>query len=143
MCPETKNKDPKKRNRPLRILGKTLLALITVIFLMLLLIRSPWGQDMIIRKVVDYVSDKTQTQIGIDRLFITFSGNAYLEGLYLEDKQGDTLVYSRTLEASVPLIPLIKGDKINISSLDWTGLVAKIHRSQATGKFNFDFLIDA
>src|SRR5690606_17386399 len=39
--------------------------------------------------------------------------------------------------------PLIKGDRINISSLDWSGLVAKINRPEATGSFNFDFLIDA
>lgn len=120
-----------------------LLALILLIFLMLLFIRSPWGQDIIINKVVDYVSGKTHTKVDIDRLFITFSGNAYLEGLYLEDQQGDTLVYSKSLEASVPLIPLIKGDNINISSLDWSGLVAKINRPESTGKFNFDFIIDA
>lgn len=98
---------------------------------------------MIIHRVVDYVSGKTHTKIDIDRLFITFSGNAYLEGLYMEDQQGDTLVYSRSLEASVPLLPLIKGDKINIASLDWSGLVAKIDRPESTEKFNFDFLIDA
>src|SRR5690606_32007722 len=125
-----KNKDPKKRNRPLRIFGKILLALILLVFLVLLFIRSPWGQDIIIHKLVDYVSGKSHTKIGIDRLFITFSGNVYLEGLYLEDKQGDTLAYSRSLEASVALIPLIKGDKINIASLDWSGLVAKIDRPE-------------
>src|SRR5690554_537838 len=143
MYSRTKNKDPKKKRNMARIFGKVLLALILLLFVVLLFIRSPWGQDMIIHKVVDYVSGKTRTKIEIDRLYITFSGNAYIEGLYLEDKQGDTLVYSRSLEASVPLLPLIKGDKINIVSLDWSGLVAKINRPEATGKFNFDFLIDA
>lgn len=143
MCPQIKNKDPKKKNGPLRILGRTLFALILLIFLTLLFIRSPWGQNIVIGKVVDYVSAKTQTKIGIDRLFINFSGNAYLEGLYMEDKQGDTLVYSRSLEVAVALVPLIKGDKINISSLDWSGLVAKIHRPETSEKFNFDFLIEA
>src|SRR5690606_25017565 len=143
MYSQIENKGPKKKRNPARIFGKIFLALILLIFLVLLFIRSPWGQDMIIHKVVDYVSEKTRTKIEIDRLYITFSGNAYIEGLYLEDKQGDTLAYSRSLEASVPLLPLIKGDKINIVSLDWSGLVAKINRPEATGKFNFDFLIDA
>ena len=143
MCSQIKNKGSKKGNKALKIFGRIFLALLVLIFLVLLVIRSPWGQDMIINKVVDYVSGKTHTKIGIDRLFITFSGNAYVEGLYLEDQQGDTLVYSRSLEASIPLFPLIKGDKINIVSLDWSGLVAKIHRTESTEKFNFDFLIDA
>src|SRR5690606_34845627 len=111
MSSQIEKKDLKKKRKPLKIIGWIALALELLVFLILLFIRSPWGQDIIIHKVISFVSEKTHTKIEIDRLFITFSGNAYVEGLYLEDQQGDTLVYSRSLEASVALIPLIKGDK--------------------------------
>ena len=63
---------------------------------LVLFIRSPWGQDVIVTQATEYVSDKTGTKVEIERLFLTFSGDLSLEGLYLEDKKGDTLVYSKS-----------------------------------------------
>ncbi|WP_086475640.1 translocation/assembly module TamB domain-containing protein [Arenibacter amylolyticus] len=143
MSSQKKEKDRSKKSKALKIIGRIALALLALVFLLLLFIRSPWGQNIIIHKVVHYVSEKTNTKIGIDRLYLTFSGNAYVEGLYIEDQRGDTLLHSKALEASIPLLPLIKGDKIRIASLDWEGVVAKIDRSENTGVYNFDFLIDA
>jgi hypothetical protein len=96
-----------------------------------------------VNKAVDYVSDKTGTKVSIDRLFITFSGNVFLEGLYLEDLQQDTLVYSEALEVSVALLPLIRGEEINVKSVDWSGLRANIYRKDTSSLFNYEFLITA
>lgn len=94
-------------------------------------------------KATNYVSGKTGTEVSIGRLFITFSGNIYLEDLYLEDTNGDTLVYSKNLEAGVAFAPLLSTGNINITKLDWEGVTARISRSSETEKFNFDFLIEA
>lgn len=94
-------------------------------------------------KATAYVSEKTGTEISIKRLFVTFSGNIYLEDLYLEDTQGDTLVYSKNLEAGVAFAPLLSSGTINLTKLEWQGLVARISRSAETEKFNFEFLIEA
>ncbi len=109
----------------------------------LLFIRSQWGQDIIVTKAVKYISGKTGTQVAIDRLYITFTGNVYLEGLYLADKKGDTLLYSKSLEASLALRPLIFGTGLNIRSANWEGLTAHVERTEDSEKFNFDFLIEA
>lgn len=127
----------------LKVLGWILLALIILVFLILLFIRSPWGQDVIVDKAVAYVKEKTGTEVSIDRLFITFAGNVSLEGVYLEDQQADTLLYSRSLETGVALLPLIKNGAIHVSKLDWEGLRANVSRDEQSGKFNFDFLIEA
>ncbi|KYG81684.1 hypothetical protein MB14_13965 [Roseivirga ehrenbergii] len=111
--------------------------------LLVLFIRSPWGQNIIVNKAVSFIADKTGTQVSIDRLYLTFSGNLYVEGLYLEDEQQDTLVYSKDLEVSVALLPLIKGDRINVKSVDWDGLKANIHRPASSENFNYNFLIEA
>lgn len=94
-------------------------------------------------KVVDHISGKTNTKVGIDRLFVTFSGNIFLEGLYLEDKKGDTLVYSKELEANLPISPIVFGNVVDLKSLKWEGLKANISREEDTAKFNFDFLLEA
>ena len=101
----TENKEPKTRNyfwlrRTLRIL----LGILVFLFLVILFVRSPWGQRIIVDKMVNYVSDKTGTKVAIDKLFLTFDGDLQLDGLYLEDLKGDTLVYSKSVEANIPLL---------------------------------------
>ncbi|MGY8915101.1 MAG: hypothetical protein ACKVJF_08465 [Flavobacteriales bacterium] len=136
-------KNRKTKYRFLRRFAKFILVLFLFIFLLLLIIRSPWGQNFIVSKATKYISDKTNTKVEIDRLFITFTGNAFLEGLYLEDKKGDTLLYTRTLEANVPISSLLFQNELNLTSLKWEDAVANIIRDADSEKFNFEFLMDA
>lgn len=138
-----KIKPAKKKHRVLRIVGKTILGIIVFLFLLVLFIRSPWGQGIIVDKATSYLSNKTHTKVDIDRLFLTFDGNLQIDGLYLEDTQGDTLVFSKALEANVPLWAMIRGDGIGVDALRWEGLRANIIRKDSVEGYNFQFLIDA
>tara|TARA_R110002124_G_scaffold170608_6_gene338239 strand:- start:2590 stop:7650 length:5061 start_codon:yes stop_codon:yes gene_type:complete len=128
--------------RILKIGGWVLLSLTILVLLLILFVRSPFGQKIIVNKVTKYVAEKTNTKVNIDRLFVTFRGNLYLEGLYLEDTKGDTLIYSHRLETGLELIPFINNNQISISRLEWEGLTANISRD-SLGNFNFNYLIDA
>lgn len=139
----SKKEKSKKKYRFLKIFGKILLGLVIFILLLLLFVRSPWGQNIIVGKVVSYISGKTHTEVAVKRLFITFSGAIKLEGLYLEDTKGDTLLYSRDLKADVPLWPIIRGNGIAINDLKWSGVRANISRQDSIKGFNFQFLIDS
>jgi len=112
------------------------------VLIIILFVRSPFGQKIIINEVTQYVSQKTNTKVSIDRFFLTFRGNLYLEGLYLEDPKGDTLIYSHKLETGLELIPFIKSNRISVSRIEWEGLRAYIQRDSA-GDFNFNYLIEA
>ncbi|WP_158859956.1 translocation/assembly module TamB domain-containing protein [Lunatibacter salilacus] len=125
-----------------KVIGWIFLSLLILIAALILFIRSPWGQDIVVQKATTYLAGKTQTAVSIERLFITFSGNVYLDGLYMEDQEGDTLIYSGKLETGVRFLPLIRSGKIHVSKLEWSGLRANVERD-STGKFNFDFIIDA
>lgn len=139
---EEKKKKPKK-HKVLRIIGWIFGVLIILFVLLVLFIRSPWGQDIIVQRAAKYVSGKTNTKVEIEKLFITFDGNIMLNGLFLEDKKGDTLVYSKSLEADVPLLPIIRGNGFGIDYLDWEGLRANVIRKDSVAGYNFQFLIDA
>ncbi len=128
--------------KALKILGWISLALVVLFFTMVLTIRSPWGQGIIVEKATQLLSRKIDSKLSIDRLFITFTGNAFLEGLYLEDQKGDTLVYSKNLEVSIALIPLLKGETLQINLIDWSGLTAHISREESSDRYNFDFILD-
>lgn len=129
--------------RILRLFLRILLGLFIFIILLVLFVRSPWGQDIITDKVTNYVSDKIDTKFEIDKLYVTFTGNITLEKLYLEDKSQDTLLYSKYLEANVPFRPLIFGNEIKIDLVDWRGFKTNISRKDTLKGFNFQYIIDA
>ena len=124
--PELKKEEPKRKNKGLKILAKIIAGVFIFIILLILFIRSPWGQSIIVDKVTNSISSKTNTKIEIEKLFITFGGNINLEGLYLEDQKGDTLIYSSSLEADVPLWPIIKGDGLSVNVVHSEGLRPKV-----------------
>ena len=114
-----------------------------VLVAIILFVRSPWGQEIILNKATRLVEKKTGTKLTIDRLFITFSGNIYLEGVYLEDLSGDTLLFSNKLEAGLEFIPLLSSGDIKVSKLHWDGVKGNVSRKAETEDFNFTFLIEA
>lgn len=132
-----------KKYRFLRRFLRVFLGFVIFISLLLLFIRSPWGQSIIVDKAVNYVTNKTNTKISVDKLFLTFKGGLQLDGLYIEDTKGDTLMYSKSLEANLPLWSMIKGNSVGVDNLEWNGLRANIIRKDSISGYNFQFLIDA
>ena len=133
----------KRKYRWFRRALRVLLVMLLLLVLLVLFVRSPWGQHSIINKATNYVSNKTNTTIEIEKLFITFNGNLQLNGLFLEDKKGDTLIYSKSLEANIPLWKMIQGEAVGVDALNWDGLRANIIREDSISGYNFQFLIDA
>lgn len=136
----------KSKGKPwLKRIGRGLLYLASSIILLLivliLLIRIPGVQQWITDKATDYITAETGAHCSIDRLLLTFKGRLWLEGVYMEDLQKDTLLYSSGLELGIGIRPLFS-NTVQLSHFDWNGLKANIHRNE-TGVFNFDFIIDA
>ncbi|WP_318309376.1 translocation/assembly module TamB domain-containing protein [Flagellimonas crocea] len=137
-------KDKKwNRKRILKTIGKCFLVLLVLFFILVLIIRTPWAQSLIVTRITEYVSNKTQTKVEVSKVFITFSGDVQVEGIYLEDKQGDTLLYAKELQMDLPIYPLIAKNELSIDDVEATGLVANISRNNEQKDFNFSFLLDA
>ncbi|HET7360685.1 MAG TPA: translocation/assembly module TamB, partial [Salinimicrobium sp.] len=136
-------KTKKKSFRALRIIGKILLGLVIFVVLLLLFIRSPWGQNIIVGELIASVEKKTGAQVDVEDVYISFSGDININGLYIEDLSGDTLLYSKSLEADIPLWPIIKGNGISINSVRWQGVVANVMRQDSISGFNYQFLLNA
>jgi len=120
----------------------TLISLSVLVFLLLLIIRTEWAQGIIAKKATHWLSEKTGTVVSVDRLFLNFSGDFVIEGLYLEDIHQDTLLYSRKLEAGIEILPLFRGE-YHISTIEWHGVVANVNRTLPDSSFNFDFIVSA
>lgn len=128
--------------RILSILAKFLVGTIVLLFLILLFVRSPWGQSIIKDRFVSFLINKTETNIQLDRVFLTFSGDLTIEHLYIEDKNQDTLLFSRSFTADIPIWPILTDRRINVRELNWEGVRINISRDEAQD-FNYQFLIDA
>lgn len=128
--------------RILTLLVKVLAGFVVLLLLILLFIRSPWGQGIIKDRAITYLQEKTDTHILLDRIYISFSGNIVLEQLFIEDLKQDTLFYSRYLSVDLPLWPILTDKNIHIEEVRWEGVEANIRRSSGE-EFNYQFLLDA
>src|SRR5690606_13694539 len=122
------NKKKSIKPKWLRVLLRILVVVVLLFAILVIFIQSRWGQHIIVSKAVTYIEGKIGTDVSIEKLYLTFSGELSLEGLYREDQKGDSLVYSKDLQVSVALMPLIRGTEIHIKNIDWDGLVANVHR---------------
>ena len=125
-----------------KIFQWALLSLSVILVILILLIRTESFQKYITGKAVSWLTEKIGTPVTVDRLFFTFSGDIELEGLYVQDQHKDTLIYSEKLQTGISIFPLFGGD-IEVTHLDWTGLVANINRTLPDSAFNFDYIIKA
>lgn len=132
-----------KFKKYLKRLGKIILGVLLLFFILVLVIRTPWAQNFIVSKVTNYISDKTNTKVAVGNLYLTFSGDIQIEDVYLEDVKGDTLFYSQSLQADIPIYPVIFNNELSIDDVVSNGVVAKISRESNPEEFNFTFLIDA
>ncbi|WP_324023943.1 translocation/assembly module TamB domain-containing protein [Maribacter sp. BPC-D8] len=110
---------------------------------MILVVRTPWAQNFIVTKVTNYIADKTNTKVAVGKLYLTFSGDIQVENVFLEDKKGDTLFYSKSLQADIPIYPIVFKNSLSIDDVTSNGVVANISRDDNPDEFNFTFLIDA
>ncbi|MBY5957123.1 translocation/assembly module TamB domain-containing protein [Membranicola marinus] len=129
--------------RLLSILLKIIAGILITFFLLVLFVRSPWGQNVIKNQVFSYLESKTNSTITLDRIYISFAGDITIENLYVEDLNQDTLLYSRSLTAGIPIWPIITGQGISVNQLKWTGARANVYRDQGSDHFNYQFLLDA
>ena len=137
------NKAGRKTLKILKILGKIFLGLLIFLLLVLLFIRSPWGQNIIKDKFISSIEKKTGATIALDKIFIQFNGDIQADDLYIADPQGDTIIYSESISANISIWPLIKGNGFSLNSLDANDVRANIIRKDSVKGFNYEVLMEA
>lgn len=76
-------------------------ALVLLLVLLYFLLQMPAVQNWLVQKVVRYLSEEWQTEVALQRVDIEFFDNLVLEGLYIEDVKGDTLIYAGKVNAGM------------------------------------------
>jgi len=127
----------------LKILGKVFLGIFIFLLILILFIRSPWGQNIIKDKVINSIEEKTGGQIALEKLFIQFNGDIQIDELLIKTPAGDTLIFAGSLSAHIPLLPLIKGNSFGLDSFNAENVKARIVRKDSVTGYNYEFLTRA
>lgn len=121
----------------------TLICLISLFLLFTLALYHPKFQNFVVDQVTKWGSERLGTDFEIERIHIGWFNRLNLQGFYLEDQQGDTLLYAGKLQIRVTDILLFTSGR---SVLRYAGLDqarARISRTADSPEWNFQFVVDA
>src|ERR1043165_3178508 len=112
-----------------RILLKSLMWLTIVVVILLttlfFLVQSPSFQTWLAQKAANYMQDELGTTVKIEAVEIHFFKTAELKGVYIEDKQKDTLINGGKILVELNSFNY-SGQKINIKNVTLGGTTAKL-----------------
>ena len=107
-----------------------------------LLLRIPSVQNYIAAKSTAWLSEKLQTKVTIDAVSINILDHIIIEGLYIEDKANDTLLYAGKFEVNIgsfnPFTPSVRLKNIALEDA-----YIYINRTLPDSAYNFAFLASA
>lgn len=118
---------------------------ITVIFLFLLLgaiAYMPWVQTFIAEIAATQLSKKMGTTVKIDKVHLRFINSADLNGLYIEDYHGDTLLYAPKFRVDVKHLLFGRQDyniKKVFTKIDQVNLI----RYADSDLFDYEYMLDS
>lgn len=116
-------------------------ALFLLIIILLFVIQVPFIQTKIAHFATDWLSEKVQSKISIDKVHINFTDRVSVEGIYVEDLEGDTLLYAGDLKVNISLFGILKND-INLENIDLKQATINLKQDKDS-VFNYQFLLDA
>lgn len=127
-----------KTKRIMKIIGRVLLSIFIVLYVVIALMNTTITQSIVGAKVADYFQKEWKTKFSIGAISVTPFINLGLKDVYLEDKQGDTLLYANRIEANLQSLP--KNKVISIG--DVRIYKTDVYLKKKNHKMNFAFIID-
>jgi hypothetical protein len=116
-----------------------------VLFLIILylVLQMPAVQNWLVRKVTAFLSEELHTTVQVQNVNISFFDNLVLEGLYVQDLKGDTLLYAGELVAGLNSnIFSIMNNKLEFNEISLHKARFNIRRKEGEHDNNLQFLID-
>ena len=129
-------------SRVSRLFLKILLGIFILLLLVILLVQTPYVQNIVRQKGEQWLAAKLKTKVSIGRLYIDFPQTVELGDIYIEDLQKDTLLAGKSIKVEVNMWKLLHSD-VAINTVSLQGITAKIKRQLPDTSFNFQFIADA
>ena len=128
-----------------RILWKTILfsVLLIVFFLgaLYFVLQTETFQTWAAKKVTAYLSKELNARVEIERLKISFISNVTLQGIFVSDKNLDTLIYGKSITVDVSHFNY-ETHKLNLDEVELTDIKVKLLKYKNEDDWNFQYLAD-
>ncbi|MCB0663467.1 MAG: hypothetical protein KDC24_12055, partial [Saprospiraceae bacterium] len=89
-----------------RWIGRGIFAFFMIFFILFSLLQVPAIQNWAAEKVTNFLSKKLQTKVSLEYVTIEFFDDIVLKDFYVEDLNGDTLLYTKKLKANLNSGPI-------------------------------------
>lgn len=100
-------------------------------------------QNWLARQAVGMLARKLHTKVSLQHVRIDFLNHAVLEGLYMEDQKGDTLLYAGEARIRISDWFFLKKDKPVITYVGLKRARVYLNRGPQNEVWNYQFIIDA
>jgi translocation and assembly module TamB len=124
------------------VLGVIFLIIIVLVGGLFWGLQTPAGQNYLTRQATAFLRKKLQTRVDVAKIRFDIPDWITLEGVYIEDQKGDTLLAGERLYVNLDMLSLIKGN-IGINQIELEGMRANITRVLPDTAYNFQFIVDA
>ncbi|MEP1032092.1 translocation/assembly module TamB domain-containing protein [Ekhidna sp.] len=95
------------------------------------------------QKVLKIISTKTNHEISIDKVKISWLDRASLEEILVKDLQSDTLIYSRSLTINYSIKDIIYGDYLSVEEISADDLRLKLIKPDSLSRLNLSEFLNA
>ncbi|MEY3249677.1 MAG: hypothetical protein RL742_1720, partial [Bacteroidota bacterium] len=106
-------------------------------------LQSPLVQNWLVGKATAFLSEELQTTVRLDRIDVGLFDNVILEGLYVEDRNQDTLLVARELRASLETnFFSILNNRLNFDEITLSSVQLRLKRPAGQAEHNAQFILD-
>jgi len=126
-----------------RRIENVVFALVVLFIILYFVLQSSVVQNWLINKITGYLSDDLKTTVRVQRVGFEFFDNLVLDGFYVQDLKGDTLLYAERFTAGLNTnIFSIFQNKLEFNEISLTHARVNIHRAEGEVENTLQFILD-
>lgn len=114
-----------------------------MVLLLIVLVNLTPVQNFLVRKATHILQDKLKTKVSIDHVRINFLNKVLVQGVYVEDRAGDTLLYAGELQTRITDWFIFKKEIPVVSYVGLKDAYVHLYRTNQSKEWNYQFIIDA
>ncbi|MEM9023930.1 MAG: hypothetical protein AAGB22_09320, partial [Bacteroidota bacterium] len=135
-------KSAKIIKKVLKVFGYTLAVLCLLLLASYAAIRTETVQTCLTQRLAARFSEKLETTVSIDRVYLAFFTTLRLEGFYVEDQHGDTLLHAPLIEGAITDFAL-DSNYVHLASLHLQRPTFYLQHHRSDTALNLAFILQA
>ncbi len=126
----------------LKWLLRLIIGLVLLFLLLAVLLQFSPVQTFVSRKVVSAFSQRTGTEMSLQKISLRIPFGVGVKGLFVEDQLGDTLVYAGNVKVDINMLALMR-NQIKVKNISLNDITANIIRLEPDTVFSYAFILQA